>query len=118
MNSGYPSVSLHFRLRLMDTSNTKARTPQFVPNGPAPTGEQLAIQLANEQICLVQASAGAGKTSVLVSRIGEAIARGVSPSRILALTFTETAASVLRRRLVLAGIHTRVAGGSLCVHLR
>ncbi|WP_150585143.1 UvrD-helicase domain-containing protein [Pandoraea communis] len=93
----------------MTTFSKTARVPLFVPNGPAPTGEQLAIQLANERVCLVQANAGAGKTSVLVSRIGEAIARGVSPSRVLALTFTDTAAAVLRRRLAHAGVHTRSA---------
>ncbi|WP_087690545.1 UvrD-helicase domain-containing protein [Pandoraea sp. PE-S2R-1] len=89
----------------VDTS----RAPRFVPNGPAPTAEQVAIQLAKERVCLVQANAGAGKTSVLVARIGEAVARGTSPGNILALTFTDTAASVLNRRLAQAGIHVRAA---------
>lgn len=91
------------------SSASTPREPRFVPNGPPPTAEQLAIQMAGERICLVQANAGAGKTSVLVARIGEAVAHGVSPSRILALTFTDTAASVLHRRLAQAGIHTRSA---------
>ena len=49
---------------------------------------------------LLAAGAGSGKTSVLVERFVRAVCEdGVSPGRILAITFTERAASELRERV-------------------
>ncbi|WP_353192608.1 UvrD-helicase domain-containing protein [Pandoraea pnomenusa] len=92
----------------MSETNSPARAPRFVPNGPALTAEQVAIQLANERICIALANAGTGKTTTLVARIGEAIAGGTPPEQILALTFTTTAAEVLRARLQRSGIHAEL----------
>ena len=48
---------------------------------------------------LVSAGAGSGKTSVLVRRIIERVKQGGSMDRILALTFTKSAAADMRARI-------------------
>lgn len=93
------------KVDVMSETPSPARSPRFVPNGPALTVEQIALQVANERICIAMANAGTGKTTTLVARIGEAIAGGTPPEQILALTFTSTAADVLRARLQRSGIH-------------
>ena len=61
---------------------------------------------------LVSASAGAGKTGVLVARlIKRCLGDRIPISRILAITFTEAAASEMKKRLA-AGLHDRAASGT------
>lgn len=83
---------------------TSPNTPRFTPQGLIPTAEQTAIQLAQNKLVLVDANAGAAKTTTLALRIGEALARKLAPEQILALTFTPEAREVLRRRLLEVGV--------------
>jgi DNA helicase-2/ATP-dependent DNA helicase PcrA len=59
-------------------------------------------QIANhtEGSILVLAPVGTGKTRVLAERVLRAINQGISPQRILCLTFTNRAAKEMIERLV------------------
>ncbi|MBT9456323.1 MAG: ATP-dependent helicase [Burkholderiaceae bacterium] len=76
----------------------------FVPAGIAPSAEQLAVQLARVPYGLVEANAGAAKTTTLALRIAQALQRGAAPERILALTYTATAVQALRDALLRIGL--------------
>lgn len=85
------------------------RTARFIPRGLTPTAEQLAIQLAQHKTVLIDANAGAAKTTTLALRIGEALARNLAPEQILALTFTPEARDVLAARLIQLGVAPALA---------
>jgi len=57
-------------------------------------------QAADPQIsCWVAASAGSGKTKVLIDRLINLLLQGIQPERILCLTFTRAAAAEMTQRL-------------------
>lgn len=78
--------------------------PIFLPTAIHPTPEQLAIQTARVRHLLVEANAGAAKTTTLALRIGQALLRGARPDMILALTYTEPAVQALRDQLHRIGV--------------
>ena len=57
-----------------------------------------AVDPANNVV--LEASAGTGKTTVLVSRYVNLLRAGVDPSNILAITFTRQAAAEMRERII------------------
>jgi ATP-dependent exoDNAse (exonuclease V) beta subunit len=58
-----------------------------------------AVTRSGQDVCVV-AGPGSGKTRVLVEHFAWLVEQGVSPLRILAITFTEKAANEIKRRLV------------------
>ena len=62
--------------------------------------EQQKIMAINDINILVNASAGSGKTTVMVSKIIDYITNGVDIENILAVTFTVKAAGELKERLI------------------
>src|SRR5580692_5041704 len=65
------------------------------------SAEQVAaVERSGQDVCVV-AGPGSGKTRVLVERFAWLVERqGVDPVRILAITFTEKAATMMKRKLV------------------
>ncbi len=68
--------------------------------GPGWTAEQLVAIERRDGDLLLDASAGSGKTSVLVERFARAVLEdGIDVAAILAITFTDKAAAELRERI-------------------
>ncbi len=73
---------------------------QLTPNERSYTDEQLDAIARRSGDLLLDASAGSGKTTVLVERFVRAVLDdGVEPGAILTITFTEKAAAELRERI-------------------
>lgn len=93
------------RQQMLDAAllpDVSVATPPKV-NHPQSDDQQAASE-ATEQYGNVVAGPGSGKTSTLVHRVQHLIERGVDPSHILVLTFTNKAAFELVERLRDAGI--------------
>ena len=79
--------------------DTWFETEFFGKRGDRLTDEQLGIQASPAVSLLIEAAAGAAKTTTLCLRICQALADGARPERLLVLTFTRTACTALRRTL-------------------
>src|SRR3990167_8513998 len=80
----------------------------FQPKGPPPTAEQRAIQLERHRHVVVEANAGAAKTTTLALRLAQALARGANLEHIQTLTYTDAAVASLRLALDRIGIPAAV----------
>lgn len=78
--------------------------PVFEPLHFTPSPEQRAIQLRRTRLMLVEANAGAAKTTTLALRIAQALLRGAPPASLLALTSTAPAVTALKDRLAHVGV--------------
>jgi DNA helicase-2/ATP-dependent DNA helicase PcrA len=92
--------------------DTRFETDYFAKRGDQLTEEQLDIQASPAVSLLIEAAAGAAKTTTLCLRICQALAEGARPERLLVLTFTRTACAALRRTLRLLG-GTRMPHGAV-----
>jgi ATP-dependent helicase/nuclease subunit A len=72
--------------------------PAIAPPDPDAAARSFAVEPDNDVV--LEASAGTGKTSVLVARYVNLLKRGVDPANILAITFTRKAAAEMRERIV------------------
>ena len=79
-----------------------APTPESVSAPEAVSGDDQARGFAVDprNNVVLEASAGTGKTTVLVSRYVNLLKAGVQPANILAITFTRKAAAEMRERIV------------------
>ncbi len=80
----------------------------FVPSRFDPTEEQLAIQRSHDAHLIVEAAAGAAKTTTLALRVAQALQRGASASSVLVLTYTQPAVQALHGKLQLVGVSAGV----------
>ena len=81
------------QLSLFDRPGAEATTVD-----PDTAARDFARDPANNVV--LEASAGTGKTSVLVARYVNLLTRGVDPANILAITFTRKAAAEMRERII------------------
>ncbi len=71
-----------------------------MPLAPDPDANARSFAVEPDNNVVLEASAGTGKTSVLVARYVNLLKRGVDPANILAITFTRKAAAEMRERIV------------------
>ncbi|QNP47332.1 UvrD-helicase domain-containing protein [Diaphorobacter aerolatus] len=86
-------------------ASTAAR---FSPRLITPSEEQRAIQVAHERTIIVEANAGAAKTTTLALRVAESLTRGVPVHRLIALTHTGPACVALQSTLAQIGVARNV----------
>ena len=83
-----------------------------LPDAPA----RLAALTDHDRTLLVEAGAGSGKTALMAGRVSLLIGAGVHPKEIVAITFTEAAASELLERI--GRFVQLLLGGDVPVELR
>lgn len=92
------------RLQMFDGVLLPILTPTPPPPLPPMTQGQHGAATASETFVNVVAGPGTGKTTTLIHRIKHLVDQGVSPCKILVLTFTNKAAYELLERLKVSGI--------------
>src|SRR4029079_2921991 len=101
MTESHPRSHGLSQLSLFDGAADESPAP--APEAPAPRdADTRAREFAvdpSENVVL-EASAGTGKTSVLVSRYINLLKAGVAPGNILAMTFPRKAAAEMRERII------------------
>ncbi|MFI5079081.1 MAG: UvrD-helicase domain-containing protein, partial [Vicinamibacteria bacterium] len=101
---------------LFDFDDEPARGATGPTAVPVPTGPFAADEAARTYAVdprhnvVLEASAGTGKTTVLVQRYVNLLSVGVDPANILAITFTRKAAAEMRERII--AMLRRAAGES------
>jgi DNA helicase-2/ATP-dependent DNA helicase PcrA len=80
----------------------------YRPTGLQASEEQLAIQMARQRHTIVEANAGAAKTTTLALRVAQALARGADPRAILVLTYTHEAVQAMRQACERIGLPAAV----------
>ena len=87
-----------------DSASAEATAGEPIPDprSPIPDPDTAAREFARDPAhnVVLEASAGTGKTSVLVTRYVNLLTRGVDPANILAITFTRKAAAEMRERII------------------
>ena len=63
------------------------------------TETQTQVATCTDKTVVVLAAVGSGKTTTLSERVATALAQGIPPARVLALTFTNRAAQRMRESL-------------------
>ena len=76
----------------------------FAPMSVTPTAEQSAIIDANHPVIMIEAVAGAGKTTVLACVLKRACQQGVMPGQAIALCFSDGAQERLQQKLLEEGV--------------
>lgn len=69
-----------------------------------PTAEQQAILAARQRLLIVEANAGAAKTTTVAFKVREQLAQGTPPQRLLVLTFTQPGSDAVRQALARVGV--------------
>ncbi|HZT76783.1 MAG TPA: UvrD-helicase domain-containing protein [Vicinamibacterales bacterium] len=86
----------------VDALRTSGDEPPIrnAPAGDLPDAASRAAAIDPTQNVVLEASAGTGKTRVLVERYVNLLRAGIDPDHILAITFTRKAAAEMRQRIV------------------
>src|SRR5688572_8088793 len=100
-----PSSIVHRPSSIVDDHQSPiADRRSTIDDLPDAAARQRAVDPAHNVV--LEASAGTGKTHVLVDRYLNLLSRGVDPANILAITFTRKAAAEMRAR-ILSELHKR-----------
>ena len=94
-----PPAARSRQLSLFETGEAPAVTDRTSPP-PDPDAAARAFAVDPNHHVVLEASAGTGKTSVLVTRYVNLLKAGVDPANILAITFTRKAAAEMRERIL------------------
>ena len=86
------------QLTLFGDAQIVDERPESPPPDPDAQARRFAVDPRNNVV--LEASAGTGKTSVLVARYLNLLEAGVDPANILAITFTRKAAAEMRERIL------------------